>query len=246
MYPFGQSFQYTFYPLLDNENMTISASMQGQQPIDIRIFTDSNIPSRAEASSGVGGIQTISTWQWSNQKKAWTFTVLPISDPDPASDISTRQYWIGINFLLQAAQQVQTVVKPLQLCRIVGHDRVVTVNQDDLKRYFPQVEAYSSELQRGAYILQAIEEVKAGLRSKGYEWAKIQRADRLDLCVVYKALSMIMLSQIQEPGDKFFIKYQEFKGNFSQAFDSLKFEYQELERGMVSEARTTGTVFLVR
>ena len=244
MYPFGQNISYSFYPLLDNENLSVSSSVTSQSP-DIYIFPE-NAPSRGDAASGSGSIQTITTWTWSNQKKAWSFTISPIADPDPSSDIQTRQYWIAINFILQTGQQTQTVVKPLQLCRVVGHDRVVTVNQEDLKRYFPQVEAYSSELQRAAYILQAIEEVKAGLRTKGYEWAKIQRADRLDLCVIYKALSMIMLSQIQEPGDKFFIKYQEFKGNFSQAFESLKFEYQELERGMVSEAKTTGTIFLSR
>lgn len=244
MYPFGQNISYSFYPLLDNEAATIPAGVLTQTP-DIFVFTD-NVPSRSAAASGDGAIVVVNTWTWNPNKRAWTFTIPAIDDPDPQSNISQRTYWIAINFVLQSTQQIQTVLKPLPLSRVVGHDKVVAVNQDDLKKYFPQVEAYSSELQRVAYINQAVEEVKAYLRAKGFEWAKIQRADRLELCVIFKALSMIMLAQVQEPGDKFALKYQEFKGSFTQNIESLRFEYQEQEGGIVSEVKTSPTLFIVR
>jgi len=243
-YPFGQSITYWFYPLLDNETASIPSALLTQTPA-IYVF-DETVPTRSDAATGTNALSTITSWVWNYQKRAWSFTVPAINDPHPDSNIPSRQYWIAINFRLQAAGQVQTVVKPLPLVRVVGHDKVVSVTQDDLKKYFPQVEAYSSELQRMAFISQATEEVKAALRAKGYEWAKIQRADRLDLCVIYKALSMIMLGQIQEPNDKFSIKYIEYKQSFSNALDSLKFEYQSEEGGQVVESKSPSTIFVVR
>jgi hypothetical protein len=243
-YPFGQNITYWFYPLLDNENAVVPAAVQSQSP-SVYIFEE-NPPSRANAASGSGSVQTISSWTWSTQKRAWSFTVAAIPDPDPASNIQTRTYWIGLNFVLQSAGQIQTVIKPLQLERVAGHDKVVSVTEENLRTYFPQVDAYSSDVQRKAYISQATEEIKGELRAKGYEWAKITRADRLDLCVTYKALSLIMLGQIQEPGDKFSIKYQEYKANFQSNLDSLKFEYQQMEAGTIGNATGASVIIIAR
>jgi hypothetical protein len=243
-YPFGQNITYWFYPLLDNETASVSAAVTSQVP-SIHVF-DESAPSRSNALSGSGSLQTVTSWAWNTSKKAWSFTIPAIADPHPSSNIPTRTYWIAINFILQSAGQVQTVIKPLQLERVAGHDRVVSVTEESLRTYFPQVDAYSSDVQRQAFISQATSEVKSYLRVKGYEWAKITRPDRLDLCVVYKALAMIMLGQIQEPGDKFSIKYQEYKSNYQIAIDSLKFEYQEMEAGTIETGRGGATILIAR
>lgn len=243
-YPFGQNITYWFYPLLDNETANIPAAVQAQTP-SIYVF-DETIPSRSDAASGSGSLQTVSSWTWNSQKKAWSFTVQAVNDPDPASNITTRVYWIAINFRLQASGQIQTTIKPFQLERVVGHDKVVSVTEDDLRAYFPQIDAYSSDVQRRAFISQAIVEIKGELRAKGYEWAKITRADRLDLCVIYKALSMVMVGQIQEPGDKFSIKYQEYKSGFQSNLDSLKFEYQQMEGGTIETGLGASVIIIAR
>ena len=243
-YPFGQNITYWFYPLLDNDTASIPAAVTSQTPA-IRIFGES-APSRSDALSGSGSLQSITAWVWYPSKKAWSFTIPAVADPFPDSNIPTRTYWIALNFILQASGQTQTVIKPLQLERVVGHDKVVSVTEENLRAYFPQVDAYSSDVQRKAYISQAIEEIKGELRSKGYEWAKVTRADRLDLCVTYKALSLIMLGQIQESSDKFSIKFQEYKSNFRANLDSLKVEYQQMEVGIIETARGTTTIFITR
>lgn len=243
-YPFGQNITYWFYPLLDNDTASIPTAVTSQSPT-IYVF-DESAPSRSNALSGAGSLQTVNTWVWSTSKKAWSFTILAIPDPEPSSNIPSRVYWVAINFILQSAGQVQTVIKPLQLERVVGHDKVVSVTEENLRTYFPQVDAYSSDVQRKAYISQAVEEVRGELRAKGYEWAKITRADRLDLCVTYKALSLIMLGQIQEPGDKFSIKYAEYKSNFQANLDSLKVEYQQMEAGTIETAKGATPIFLIR
>lgn len=241
-YPFGQNITYWFYPLLDNETASIPTAVQTQTP-SIYLF-DESAPVRSNAASGSGSIGTITTWTWSSQKKAWSFIIPAINDPSPDSNIPNRVYWIAVNFILQTAGQIQTIIKPIQLERVAGHDKVVSVTEEDLRAYFPQVDAYSSDVQRRAFISQAIEEVKGELRSKGYEWAKITRADRLDFCVIYKTLAMIMLGQIQEPGDKFSIKYQEYKAGFQSNLDSLKFEYQQMEAGTI-ETGTGASLILI-
>jgi len=243
-YPFGQNITYWFYPLLDNDTADIPTAVQSQTP-SIYVFGE-NVPNRSDAASGAGSLQTISSWTWSSSKKAWSFTIPAVLDPHPDSNIPTRTYWIAVNFILQGSGQTQTAIKPLQLERVVGHDRVVSVTEDDLRAYFPQIDAYSSDVQRKAFISQAIEEIKGELRVKGYEWAKITRADRLNLCVTYKALAMIMLGQVQEPSDKFSIKYQEYKAGFQANLDSLKFEYQQMEGGTIETGRGTTTIFLAR
>jgi hypothetical protein len=229
---------------LDNDTASISSAVTSQTPA-IYIF-DESVPTRGNAASGSGSLQAVSTWTWNSTKKAWSFTISAVNDPYPDSNIPTRTYWIAINFILQAAGQTQTVIKPLQLERVVGHDKVVSVTDENLRTYFPQVDAYSSDVQRKAYISQAIEEIKGELRSKGYEWAKLTRADRLDICVTYKALSLIMLGQIQEPDDKFSIKYNEYKANFQSNLDSLKVEYQQMEAGFIETAKGTATIIIAR
>ena len=243
-YAFGQDITYKFYPLLDNADATISSTVQSQTP-NVYVF-DETVPTRIDASTGTNSIQSITSWNWNSTGKYWSFTISAVDDPDPDSNVPVRIYWVAINFILQVGEQVQKIIKPLQLERVVGHDRTVTVTDKDLETYFPQIVAYSSDVQRKAYIRQATEEVKANLRMKGYEWAKIQRADRLDVCVIYKALAMILLAQVQEPNDKFFIKYQEFKNGFLTNIDSLKIEYQAMEAGSLSEARTTGSILIAR
>lgn len=243
-YPFGQNITYWFYPLLDNDTASIPAAVTSQTPT-IHVF-DESVPTRANALSGFNSLQTVTSWTWNSSKKAWSFTIPAIPDPYPDSNIPTRTYWVGLNFTLQVAGQVQTVIKPLQLERVVGHDKVVSVTEENLRAYFPQVDAYSSDIQRKAYIAQAVEEIKGELRSKGYEWAKITRADRLDLCVTYKALSLIMLGQIQEPADKFSIKFQEYKSNFRANLDSLKVEYQQMEAGTIETARGSSVILIAR
>lgn len=243
-YPFGQNITYWFYPLLDNDTAVVPSAVQSQTP-SIYVF-DESAPSRGDAASGANSLQTVSSWTWSSQKKAWSFTIQAINDPHPDSNIPTRTYWVALNFILQSAGQVQTVIKPLQLERVVGHDKVVSVTEEDLRAYFPQIDAYSSDVQRKAFISQALVEIKGELRAKGYEWAKITRADRLDLCVIYKALSMVMVGQIQEPSDKFSIKYQEYKSGFQSNLDSLKFEYQQMEGGTIETGKGTATIIIAR
>ena len=87
-YPFGQNITYWFYPLLDNDTASIPAAVTSQTPA-IRIF-DESAPSRSDALSGSGSLQSITAWVWYPSKKAWSFTIPAVADPFPDSNIPTR------------------------------------------------------------------------------------------------------------------------------------------------------------
>lgn len=242
-YVFGQNITYWFYPLNEDSGASVPSGVQGQTPA-IYVFDKS--PTRDEASTGTNSLSTISSWTWNSTKNGWSFTVPAIDDPAPTSNIDVRTYYVAINFILESGEQTQTFIQPLIISRVAGHDKAVTISTTELETYLPQVTAYTSLPQRNAYILQAIEEVKGKLRDKGYEWARITRPDRLDMCVIYKTLAMIMLGQIQDSGDKFSIKYSEYKDNFESALENLKFEYKQQNIDGVVQAKASTVLLLNR
>jgi hypothetical protein len=220
-YPFGQSFTAWFFPLVDDQ--TPAGLLTSSNLVAIYVFDQ--MPSRNAAANGTGAVQTITSWTWDASKNGFSYSIAAISDPDPTSTTPVRTYWRAINFRLQASQQVQTVLQSFDLERVTGPAFTIEVSDSDLAAYFPQVTSYSSAAQRLAYVAQAKEEVRARLRVKGFQWAKIHRADRLDMAVTFKALSMLMLAQVQQPGDKFAMKYTEFKSMYENALESIQFEY---------------------
>lgn len=242
-YVFGQNISYWFYPLSENSSATVPTAVQGQTPA---IYVFDKTPTRDESITGSSSIVTISSWTWNAAKKGWNFTIPALDDPAPDSNIEIRTFYVAVNFVLEAGEQTQTFLQPLIVSRIGGHDKSVNITSTDLEVYLPQVTAYTSLSQRNAYILQAIEEVKSRLRDKGYEWARITRPDRLNMCVIYKTLAMIMLAQVQDSGDKFSIRYLEYKDNFENALENLKFEYKQQGIEGVVQAKGTSVVLLNR
>lgn len=220
-YPFGQSFTAWFHPLVDDQ--TPAGILTSGNLTAIYVFDA--MPSRDVAAAGTGAVATVASWTWDAARKGFSFTVPAIDDPEPSSSIGVRTYWLALNFRLQASEQVQTVLKSFDLERVAGHGHTVDVDENDLAAYFPQLSSYSSEAQRTAYIAQAKEELRARLRMKGFQWARIHRPDRLNMAVTFKALSMLMLAQVQQSGDKFALKYAEFKQMYEDALESIRFEY---------------------
>lgn len=221
-YAFGKDITYWFQPLVDNNTVTLAAAMQTQTPA-IYVYTDE--PSRSDASTGAGSpVQTIASWTWDASRSAWYFTIDAIDDPDPTSTVTIRTYWVAINFRLDAAEQLQTVLRSLDLERVAGHIVPLVVTEDDLKKFYPGVLVYSREDQRIDFINQAIDTVRSKLRAQGYAWASLHRPDRLKNAVALRAVAMILLSQAQGGNEKFFPLYREFKQLHEDEMDGLIME----------------------
>lgn len=238
-YPYGQAITYWFYPLIDDASP--STLLTSQTPA-IYVFTTQ--PSRSVAAAGTGAAQSVTSWTWDAEKKGWYFTITAIDDPDTSAVDSSRTYWIAINFRLETSAQIQTHLRELPLRRVSGHDKAVGTTHDTLRSYYPQVDAYSTDPQRTASISQAIEDVKARLKNAGYQWARLHRADRLTYIVAHRALAILMLGQAQQANDKFFVKYQEFKGLFQTSFDALQLEYDSNDDGTPDTTTTASSEVL--
>ena len=237
-YPFGQNFTYNFYPLVDEKP---AAGIPTQTP-SIYLFTVK--PSRDDAQNGTGAIQTISTWE--AHGAGYRFTVSAINDPDTDSDSDKYIYWIAVNFVLKTAGQVQTVIRQLDMQRVSGHHKTITVTCEDVKSYQPSVVAYASDPELQTHILLATEEIKAKLLNKGYEWARIWRTDVLNLVVVTRALALVMFSQIQQLGDKFEVKFKEYDKISADLLASVQFETTNLQKTepIKAEKATTEIMFI--
>lgn len=245
MFSFGQDFVFWFYPLVDDKPAVIPAALQAQTPA-VYVFADE--PSRSAAASGAGAVQTITSWAWDAGRSGWSFTVDGLDDPDPSGAVVQRTYWIAINFRLSASEQVQTVLRSLDLERPAGHATAVDVGDSDLRDYYPHIEAYSTDSQRRAYVRVGLEQVKSSLKSKGFAWARVHRPDQLKALVCYRALSMLFLVQAQAGNDKFAALYDEFKALYQNELDGLAIAYDSDGDGKADTLvpATTGAVWLVR
>ncbi len=246
-YPFGQNITYTFYPLVDNEaakNIPTTGN-----PVAIYYFTDNNKPSRDAAQNGTGAVNSGSAIaSWTPTGNGYQFTIPAIEDPDPDGGADTRNYWLAINFILQASGQTQTVIRALEMERVSGHHKTVSVTSQDIIDYFPDALSYVSEDRINNFLFDAREEIQAYLRNKGFEWAQIYRPDRLSLVIKYKVLMHIMADQRREPGDNFDLNYQRYEKSYESAISSLQLEYDADKDGApeIQPVKTGGYIFAIR
>lgn len=237
MYPFGQDLTYSFYPLIEDAPATIATALQSQTPT---IYVFSSAPSRSQAAAGTGAVgSAITSWTWMADRNCWDFTIPAVNDPDPSSSQDTATYYVGVNFKLKTGGQTQTAIRALELVRVRGHNLSVTVSPNDLRDYYPEIDAYvTSPAQLLAYIDRATEDVRIKLRTVGIDWRRITRADRLNTAVTLRALQLSMFAQVQQGNDKFVFKYNELKEWFESHLESLRLEYDSNDDG-VADVETT-------
>jgi hypothetical protein len=235
-YPFGKSFKRWFYPIIDGESP--DGVLTSQNPA-IYIFRDQ--PGREAAQSGTGALQTIGSWTWSATDAGWYYNVAAINDPDPISTTHNRIFWEAVNFRVESGAQIQTDVRAFYVERVAGLSHNVSVSETDLKEYFPQLDSISTPAQREQQIVLAVEDIKARLKNKGFEWARIHRVDRLNIAIAHRVLYMLMLIQVQQGNDKYAIKYTEFKAIFDTTIESLVMEYDSNKDGLPDAQVTQGS-----
>jgi len=242
-YLFGQDFNYTLYPLGDNQSINI---LNSQTPA-IYVFPDSVNVTRAIAAAGTGAIQNITAWT-DNSDGSKTFAIDGIDDPDPTSTIDRREYKLGINCKISTAEQTQTIIRSLLLERLSAHDKVVTITYTDITNEFPQATDYASTAQITLWITEAKEEVQAYLSDRGFEWAQIFRPDRLDTVVKKKTLMKLMASQRQDANDNFDRNFELYEKDYNTIIKAVQFEYDSTRQGTpdVAKVKAGGFSILAR
>lgn len=242
MYPFGQDFKYTFYPIVDSEALQ---NIPTQTPA-IYIFRENSKPSRSQAAQGTGSIQTISTW--TQERNGFYFTVTALTDPEPTGEIKERTYWIAINFLLKTAGQTQTVIKALEMERVAGHQIDVYVTYADLVEHWSEIGSYFSAEISERFAANAKKQVINELNNKGFNWSQITDPSQLQMCVIYKTLANLNADRRKESGDNFDKNFELFYSTYKSTLVSLQLEYDADNDGAKDEEPQNigGYVFLTR
>jgi len=216
-YAFGKSFDYFFYPLVNNEAV---GAIPNQNP-DVYIFTDAQgQPSRQLAAAGTGALQVITNWTVVDG--GFKIAIDAINDPEPLGSTSKRIFWIAINYILKSGGQVQTTLRALELERVSSHSTRVGLTATDLTTLFPELSSFVTTNTINAAISLAEQECKSILLNKGYEWAQIKSPERLKLAMQARAMMQIMINQRKSPGDNFDANYTEYKKQYKSYLDSIK------------------------
>lgn len=212
---FGVNLARRFYPLKDNQPFQLPT----QTPA---IYVFDAIPGRTEAAAGTGAIATITSWTASTVTPfVCAYTIPAIDDPDPASTVYAREYYVAINYILATSEQVQTKIEQLILERADGTSQIPKVSGEDIKAVYPAISSYATDSQMEDFLGMAHEQVQADLRAKGLSWAQILNLSDYKLAVAYKTIGMIALSQIREPNDRMRFRFDTFERWYSQALASV-------------------------
>jgi hypothetical protein len=215
-YTFGQELTVNFYPK-DSEGNALTPSAE-----DPSILLYADRPSRSDVASQSGGDE-ITTWSTSGNARV--ITVPAVEDPDPNGASNVQDYWLGIRFSLEATKQEQVVILPICIERPFGYGVELNIAASDLEKYFPQIDKYASEAQQTAFAGEAVEEIKAALKSGGFEWAKVRRPDRLRLAAIALILANVALSQIADGDLGFQTLLDESKEKASRLLSETAIEY---------------------
>lgn len=238
MYIFGKDIEYSLFAYEDG----VAIASIPAQSYTAYIFTDQNQPSREEAIAGTGALATINATHTSGG--TLTFTIPAISDPNPNAVTQTYSYWVAVNFVLKTAGQTQTIVRDLRISRASAQDRAIGVTTSKIVSIYPEIYSYLNQAQVEAMISISQENLVNDLRNKGFEWAKIYRADQLFTTLLFKSLEMIYLSQVNRQGDKFLVLAESAKESYMKAINNLQLSFDESQTGQeTSKVNAGGGVF---
>ncbi len=244
-YPFGKDIAYTFYPIADETSVALPA-----QTATLYLYATESRPSRSEvASSGANATANYSSTAVSanDTSIAFTITAADIPDPDQNSEKDRYTYWVVVKFILKASGQAQYELRALQMERVAGHHKALAVVSGDLTAIYPYATTYASSGEITNFITVATDEVRARLRSEGYEWAQVYRPDRLKNATAHLALTKLAVAQIQSGGDDFKALYDIWFKSYENFYNSLAFEYDQYKtKAPTTTATKGGYVFISR
>lgn len=243
-FKFGNDIAYKFYPLKDEVNSDNSFDITKFGTPAIYLFTDK--PSRADALAGTSAVQTISSWTNTSDGKGKQFTITAIDDPDTDASLKNYSYWLAINFVLQSGEQTQTVMRMLPVKRVSAHHSTAMPTVEDLEAIHPNISEYFLNNTIEAALENALSLIKLKLKVAGWDYAMIWNPDELRLCVAYKAMAELSLSQMAG-GGTWIDKHREYKSTYESMLKEIEFLVDIDKDGEPDKKQQmTNTVSLIR
>jgi hypothetical protein len=242
LFNFGEEFEYSFF-VRDGQGGFENLHAVTNNP-SIHIFDA--IPSRTDARTGAGALQTITSWSNSASNGGKDITISAIADPNETDAKERYEYYIAINYRLETDGDILTDIRLLPMVRPhATHSPVSTVG-NDLKKIYSTVDEISSSTDQSNKIQQAKNDIETILESKGFEWSEIWETSILNDAISYYALHLIMLDNMRETNDAYASRAALYEKTASNKIESLKIKIKKHQDALPSEPEQIGTYILVK
>jgi len=218
---FGQDIIREFVPRPGEEFVPLPS----QSP-NIYLFTTK--PTRTVASAGTGAVQTITSWsQITAAPNLWQYTIAAIDDPDPTGVTAEVRYWEAVNYISQASEQTQTVIRSFLIYRDEAGQDIPGTTTDDLKKVFPQISSYATDDQLDEVLLLAEEEIRRDLRKRGFLWSRLRGLKEIKIALAYRAIAFNAMNQITADRDRHDIRFRNYLELSSGALNTALLGYDQ-------------------
>lgn len=231
VYLFGQDLTVNFYPLKDNKKLT-QADFATVTMQDSYLFAYNARPTKAAAAAGTGALVTLTAASWSaNSAYGFSYSLDAINDPDQASSIYRRVYYLAVNFKLDSSEQTQTVIEPMIFMRSSAELESITVSAEDLKQRFPKLGSYISDAELNDIIEDAIVELKLDLQGQEMPYKGIVQPDALEQAVAYKAIELASDTLIRDTDDRHDKRRERYEQKYKNALKLVPIDIDTDEDG---------------
>lgn len=222
---FGKPSKYRFTPYEDNEQIA------GIPAHTAKALIYSSQPSRSQVVAESGALATY-TASWVAGAKTVEFDIDAIPDPDPSADTVECQYYIGILFKADAAEDYLPVIMAFPMVRALGTGSTLVVTVDDCKIQYPKLESFASPEKIQDQIELQTAMLKIELAGRGFDWSMIWRPDQLKIVVACMVVSAILVDESLGDGDKFSVIARRMDDTAAKLLKQIRLEYDDsLVRG---------------
>lgn len=240
-YIFGKDFTYSLY--FYEDNLRLAEAEIPAQTITAYLYKDQ--PSRDQARTGTGSLQTISKLHTGGQPVE--LPVEAILDPNPDSAIDLYQYWLAVNLKLETDSiEDEIIIRSIYLERVSAQDKEIGVTASSILEIWPDLYSYLSETQVSSLIALAKAEILDDITTKGYDWNKIFNPEQLFYALLFNSLVHIYNSQINTVGDRFSVLSERMEKRYVNIKANLKLSYDATGSGQVSTVESPMMIRAVR
>lgn len=206
---FGKEIRRSFIADDGSQYLTLPT----QNPI---IYVFDYAPSYEQAIAGTNAIETITSWEQTASAEL-TYTISPISDPDPAGALIEREYWECILYKLTTGAQTQHKLRMFTLNRADVISSIPNVSSEDIAAVWPAFSNYITPAQLSAFLPVAEAEMRSELGLA--KWGRLSHLGDSKIALAYKTIEMMAASQVVKGNSDKFLWMVEY---FGAKYSSLK------------------------
>lgn len=235
---FAKAGTFKFTPTVGDE----AEAIEPYELVTARLYADSPTDAqRADTGNTSPGdaLQSITSWTTGDSAAERLIAYAAISDPDPTDTGHEIYYWV-ISYRLEASGTIINDVEPVVVQRVEGVQSGFDVHPDDVYAIEGKLKPLlDAKMPTKISIAETL--VRKKLRGMGFDLQRLELEDAKQL-VVFKALVISCRGLSNEPGDEWWMKKEDYDGDYKDLLDALPLGYDldddgDKEPGEVSQQK---------